>query len=234
MDPERPFYFLLDMGNWKIFNSVESVEVETTKEHVDYYRGGKDAPRHTKEGTYNSMNMVMSDLQILYNFEGHNYFFNKALQDKNFKICEKLKFGFQYQSLIRGKASSGINCPPSLMNLKFQEFHLNYERSVFREFLKLKTFASSGSYQKHLKLMSKEDDFGAGESAVKENSSSELLVEKLPANQDNSDEFRINLIFYKIEIRKQSVDWSLDKIVQTSKLRIAADTQQISLSMKQD
>lgn len=96
MDPERPFYFLLDMGNWNIFNSVDSVEVETSKEHVDYYREGRDAPRHTKEGTYNSMNMIMSDLQILYNFSGHNHFFESKLQDKNFKICEKLKFGFQY------------------------------------------------------------------------------------------------------------------------------------------
>lgn len=124
------------------------------------------------------------------------------------------------------------------MNLKFQDFYLNYERSVFREFLKLKTFASAGSYKKHLELMNSD---GEGESEaneevtsqVKDESSNLQVVQTSPVQEDQ-DEFRINLIFYKIEIRKQSVDWNKDKIEQTSKLRIASDTQYISLSMKKD
>ena len=51
------------MGTWEIFNSVDSCEVETTKDDINFYRGKTvNSHKRTNEGTYFSLNMIMSDM----------------------------------------------------------------------------------------------------------------------------------------------------------------------------
>ena len=44
-----------------------------------------------------------------------------------------------------------LSIPRSQLNLKFKKLKLFLERSVFRQLLKIKTFATEGSFMAHLK-----------------------------------------------------------------------------------
>lgn len=93
-DVRRPCYFLVDMGEWHVNNSVITVNVEL-EPRSDVYERHEKKLTDKKDIMYESWDMTITDIKILYNY--HSYM-NLLVQtgNLNFRAIDKFTFGLQF------------------------------------------------------------------------------------------------------------------------------------------
>ena len=71
------------------------------------------------------MNFV--DLKILYSYVDVDSLLDEAkIEHETFEVFEKFDFGIQYQNLLNQDSENQM--PDSILNLKFKEMRLNFDR----------------------------------------------------------------------------------------------------------
>jgi len=86
------------MGDWEMRNDVNISKVELEQSEKFYYKE-ETFMKESRDCIFESFNMKMENLQILYNYTGYKQLMENS-NKKNFKICEKFTFGFQMQNLV--------------------------------------------------------------------------------------------------------------------------------------